>query len=294
MKSAIAVVGTGRMGTALARAMLQAGHRTTVWNRTQHKAEPLRAFGASIVPSVREAVGAADIVIVNVSDYSSAAAILRTDAVAAALRGKLVVELTSGTPHGARDNAKWYGEHGAGYLDGAIMATPDVIGTDTGTILISGPSHAYYEDADVLGALGGNVQHLGDDPGLANALDSALLSLMWGALFGTLTAIAVCQAEGIDLGELARQWTATAPVVDGLTADLIKRTNAGRFASDEETLASVSTHYGSFRHLLELMETRHIDRSVVSGYDAIFQRAIAAGQLNEDFAALSQFLGKAA
>jgi hypothetical protein len=103
---------------------------------------------------------------------------------------------------------------------------------------------------------------------------------MWGALFGTLHAIAVCQAEEIDLGELARQWTATAPVVDGLVADLIKRTNAGRFASDDETLSSISAHYGSLQHLLELMEARKIDGSVVDGYDAIFQRAIAAGHLD--------------
>ncbi|WP_292311134.1 hypothetical protein [Mesorhizobium sp.] len=76
--------------------------------------------------------------------------------------------------------------------------------------------------------MGGNVQDIGEEPGRANAVDSALLAVMWGALFGTLHAIAVCQAEEIDLGELARQWTALAPVVDGLVADLINRTNAGR------------------------------------------------------------------
>ena len=202
------------------------------------------------------------------------------------------MELTSGTPHGAREAAEWFAEHGASYLDGAIMATPDFIGTDAGTILISGPRQAFDANEDMFRALGGNVQHVGEEPGRANALDSALLALMWGALFGTLHAIAVCQAEEIDLGELARQWTATAPVVDGLVADLIKRTNAGRFASDDETLSSISAHYGSFQHLLELMEARKIDRSVVDGYDAIFQRAIAAGHLHDDFAALVAISGR--
>jgi hypothetical protein len=37
---------------------------------------------------------------------------------------------------------------------------------------------------------------------------------------------------------------------------------------------------------------RQIDRPVVDGYDAIFRRAIAAGDVHDDFAALSQFLGK--
>ncbi|MCX8567576.1 MULTISPECIES: NAD(P)-binding domain-containing protein [Hyphomicrobiales] len=294
MKRSIAVVGTGRMGSALARALLAEGHRTTVWNRTRDKAEPLAALGAVIAPSVLDAVSAAEIVIVNVSDYAATADILRDVAVASAIRGKLIVELTSGTPHGAREVADWCARHGASYLDGAIMATPDFIGTDAATILISGQSQAFQENDAVFRALGGNVQHVGQDPGRANALDSALLALMWGALFGALNAIAVCQAEEIELGELGSQWTATAPVVEGLVTDLIKRTNAGRFASDEETLSSIAIHHSSFQHLLGLMDARGIDRSVVDGYGFIFQRAIAAGQVHGDFAALSQFLGKAA
>ncbi len=291
MKLSISVVGTGRMGSALARALLRSGYRTTVWNRTKQKAEPLAALGATVAGSVLEALNAAEIIIVNVSDYQ-ASAVLRDDAVASAICGKLIVELTSGTPHGAREAAEWFAAHGASYLDGAIMATPDFIGTDAGTILISGPRQAFDANEEMFRALGGNVQHVGEEPGRANALDSALLALMWGALFGTLHAIAVCQAEEIDLGELGRQWTAIAPVIDGLVADLIKRTDTGRFASDNETLSSISPHYGAFQHLLELMEARKIDRSVVDGYDAIFQRAIAAGHLHDDFAALSQFLGK--
>lgn len=265
MKPAISVLGTGRMGSALARALLRAGYRTTVWNRTKQKAEPLAAIGATVAASVLEAVDAAQIIIVNVSDYSATAALLRGDAVASAVRGKLVVELTSGTPQGAREAGHWCIERGADYLDGAILATPDFIGTDGGTILISGPRRAFDSTEAMFRALGGNVQHIGEGLGLANSLDSAVLGLMWGALFGTLHAIAVCQAEGIDLGELARQWTATAPVIEGLVADLINRTNAGRFASDDETLS-------------------------VDGYDTIFRRAIAAGHLHDDFAVLSQFM----
>lgn len=292
MKPAISVLGTGRMGSALARALIGAGYRTTVWNRTSQKTEPLAALGAIVAGSVLEAVETAQIIIVNVSDYAASADLLRGDAVASAIRGKLVVELTSGTPDGAREAGRWSVARESGYLDGAILATPDFIGTEAGTILVSGPRQAFDSNEEVFRALGGNVQHIGEEPGLANALDAAVLSLMWGALFGTLHAIAVCRAETIDLGELARQWTATSPVVEGLITDLIERTIAGRFASDDDTLSSISPHYGAFQHLVELMEAREIDRSVVDGYEAIFGRAIAAGHLHDDFAALSQFMGK--
>ncbi|RWO43157.1 MAG: NAD(P)-dependent oxidoreductase [Mesorhizobium sp.] len=290
MKLSITVIGTGRMGSALAGSLLQSGYPTTVWNRTRQKTDPLARLGAIVAPSVEEAVNAGEIIIVNVSDHEATKALLHSDAIASAIRGKLIVELTSGTPNGAREAAEWYREHGASYLDGAIMATPDYIGTDAGTILLAGPRAAFDTNRDVFRALGGNVQHVGEEPGRANALDSALLAIMWGALFGTLHAIAVSQAEEIELGELARQWSATAPVIDGLVTDLIKRTSAGRFASDNETLSSISAHHGAMQHLLELMQFREIDRSIVDGYDAIFKRTIAAGHLHDDFAALSQFL----
>ena len=292
MKRAIAVLGTGRMGSALVRALLQAGHRTTVWNRTAEKVTPLAAAGAVAASSALEAIESAEIVVVNVTDYAATAALLRGNGVAEALRGKLVVELTSGTPDGAREAGQWAASLGVSYLDGAIMATPDFIGTEHGTILVSGSKQAFHVAGDMFRALGGNVQHVGEELGHANALDSALLALMWGALFGALHAIAVSKAERIDLGELARQWTATAPVVEGLVADLIKRTQAERFKADGETLSSISPHYSAFRHLVELTEARNIDRAVVDGYDAIFRRAIAAGHLQDDFAALSQFMGR--
>ncbi|MGO4335305.1 NAD(P)-dependent oxidoreductase [Labrys sp. KB_33_2] len=290
MKLAIAVLGTGRMGSALARALLGAGHEVTVWNRTPAKAEALAALGATVAPSVAEAVAAGAVVIVNVSDYDATAALLREAGVGRALEGKLVVELTSGTPQGAREAEGWAAAQGAAYLDGAIMATPDFIGTEASTILFAGPGQAFEANKPLFLALGGNVQHVGEDAGLANALDSALLGLMWGALFGTLNAIAVSQAEGVALGVLGRLWQTLMPVIDGQVADLIKRNETGRLANDEQSFASIATHYHAFEHLLAVMQARKIDLGVILGQDSLFRRALAAGHGEDDFAALSRFM----
>ena len=72
MSYKVTVIGTGRMGSALAKALFQSGFRTTVWNRTTSKTEALSKLGLTIAPTMQDAVQGADVVIVNVSDYNSA------------------------------------------------------------------------------------------------------------------------------------------------------------------------------------------------------------------------------
>lgn len=288
MTTSVSILGTGRMGSALARAVLQGGHRTTVWNRTQEKAASLAALGARAAASVRDAIAASEMIILNVSDYDASAALLRSDDVAGTLGGKVVVALTSGTPQDAREAARWAQAQGASYLDGAILATPNIIGTGDATILIAGPVAVFKAHRETLSALG-SIRHVGEDPGVAAALESAGLSQLWGGLFGALHAIALAQAEGVDLAVLARQWTESVPVVEGLVADLIQRTQSGRFAADEHTLSTVSVHATALRHLREITEMRGLDPALVQAYGAAFKRAVAAGRLDDDFAAMTLF-----
>ena len=44
MKETVAVLGTGKMGTAMVRAFVAAGHSVVAWNRTPARAEPLRTL----------------------------------------------------------------------------------------------------------------------------------------------------------------------------------------------------------------------------------------------------------
>jgi len=63
------------------------GFSTTVWNRTVAKTEALSRLG--------------------VSDYSSTRQLLAQPEIEAALRGKIVVQLSSGTPKDAREMDSW-------------------------------------------------------------------------------------------------------------------------------------------------------------------------------------------
>ncbi|HEV7328875.1 MAG TPA: NAD(P)-binding domain-containing protein [Bosea sp. (in: a-proteobacteria)] len=289
MKPTIAVVGLGRMGSALARAFLAAGYTTHVWNRSPDKAVALADQGASVAPSVA-AAAAADIVVVCVSTYADSDRLLRSPEAAAALRGRLIVQVSSGSPNQAREQAKWAADNGTSYLDGAIMATPNFIGEPGGTILYSGPRALFEANRPVFTALGGNPQFVGEDVGHASALDLSLLAQMWGALFGQLQAAAICQAEAIALDLFEEHRQAFLPVVEGATVDLIVRIRDRRFAADAETLASLDVHYGAFSLFLQLCAERDLADLGSKAQDDLFRKAIAAGHRQDDFAAIAQFL----
>lgn len=294
MTTTTAVLGAGRMGAALAGALADAGRSVTVWNRTPDKARALEPRGVRAAATIREAVAEAAVVLVNVLDYDVSTSVLTEAAADGGLRDKLVVDLTSGTPVQARQAAERARAWGAGYLDGAIMATPNFIGSPSGLVLYSGERAGFEAHADLLKTLGGASLHVGEDPGRASALDMALLTQMWGALFGGLHALAICGAEGVPLDDFEAHRLGFNPVVEGAVADLVARTRDRRFASDHDTLASVAVHHGAFAHVLRAAPEQGVDPGIVAPWGRLFQAAIADGRLEDDFAVLARFAGAAA
>lgn len=287
MKQPVCVLGAGRMGSSLATALVNNGHPTWVWNRTPEKCAPLVAMGAKSGTNLQDVVRAAEIIFVIVLDFAASNALLKRDGVAPLLKGKTVVQLTSGSPRLAREDASWIGAQGAEYLDGAIMATPDFIGRPEAAILYSGSRTAYETCEPVLRILGGQTTYVGNVPGQASALDTALLAQMWGSLFGALQGMAVAQAEGIEVETLRAQLLAFKPVVDAALLDAIDRSASCRFAGDDGTLASLGAHYSAFRHLLEVCDERGLEPAFVRAMDRVFREALAQNGASADFASLA-------
>ncbi|MCS3835219.1 3-hydroxyisobutyrate dehydrogenase-like beta-hydroxyacid dehydrogenase [Aeromonas veronii] len=129
----LSVIGLGAMGSALATTLIKAGHPVTVWNRSAAKAAPLQALGATLAPSVGAAIAASDITLVCVDNYAVSQQLL--DEASDAVAGKLLVQLSTGSPQGARALESWSHARDARYLDGAILCFPDQIGTSDASII---------------------------------------------------------------------------------------------------------------------------------------------------------------
>jgi 3-hydroxyisobutyrate dehydrogenase len=72
----IAFIGTGLMGTPMARRLLAAGFAVRVWNRTPRKLEALIDAGAESAASPADAAGGADAVFLCLSNSAAIDAVL--------------------------------------------------------------------------------------------------------------------------------------------------------------------------------------------------------------------------
>lgn len=288
MKQRITVLGTGRMGSVLAIALHKQGYAVTVWNRTAAKAQPLAAEGVRIATSVEDAVASADVIIGNVSNYGVSDTLTRSPAVTKALCNKLFVQLATGTPKQAKEGAAWAREYGIRYLDGAIMASPDFIGTAGCTVVYAGEKALYDSHAEIFAAFGGNALHVGTEIGHANAFDAAILIVFWAAHFGVWQGAAICEAEGFPLDAFANGLTATLPVFEGSFKDMVARIATRRFTADATSAASIDICHASSRLIDDISKEHGIHRGLTSALETVFQRAQAAGRGGDDLASAYQ------
>ena len=78
-RASIAVIGTGIMGSAMARNLVAAGLPTTVWDRSPEATAPLAAAGAVVAASVPDAIRDARVVITMLPDADAVESVMLAD-----------------------------------------------------------------------------------------------------------------------------------------------------------------------------------------------------------------------
>lgn len=281
----VTVIGLGLMGQALAGAFLHAGHPTTGWNRTAAKAEPLVARGAVLAASARAAVAASPLVVVCVTDYGAVRELLGS--LSDVLDGRTVVNLTSGTSQEARDTARWAAGHGAVYLDGAILAIPQAIGTAESLIVYSGPQPVFDRHETNLRGLGGEARYVGADPGLASLYDAAGLTLMWSILNGFLHGAALLGTADVPASTFASFAGLNIRTVAGWLPGYAQQVDDDVYPAPD---ATIDTHVAAMNHLLHESEALKVDPTLPRYFKELGDRAVTAGHGAEGYAAMIELL----
>jgi 3-hydroxyisobutyrate dehydrogenase len=89
----VAVLGTGIMGSAMARNLVAAGLRTTVWDRSAEATAPLAAAGALVASSAPDAVAGARVVITMLPTADVVNSVMRDEGLKALARGAVWAQM---------------------------------------------------------------------------------------------------------------------------------------------------------------------------------------------------------
>ncbi len=284
--SDISMIGLGAMGTALAKAQVNAGHDVTVWNRSPQRMTPLVELGAKGAESVAAAVKASPLIMVCIDNYTATNALLRADDVVVHLSGRSVIQLSTGTPSEARNSEAWLQARGAAYLDGVIDPYPDGIGAADAQILFSGSKAVFEASEAFLKCLGGDLRFISEKVGAAAALDLADLSSSLGRYVGFAHGARLCEVEGVGLDLFAARHPEGNRMRE--LAEIIHA----------EAFALGSLHPGAsirvWEECIQRLQSQARDAGMSSEFpdniSGIFKRAIAAGIGEEDLAALIKVL----
>lgn len=279
--SDISALGLGLMGSALARSLVSGGHSVTVWNRSPARMQPLADLGAAPAATAAAAVEASPVVLVCIDDYPSSRSLFEAEDVAEKLSGRVVVQLSTGTPQEAREFEAWFASQGTDYLDGALLCYPEDIGTPSATIVFAGRRSVFDQCQALLTSLGEDGRFVGERVGSAAALDLAWLSSLYGAYAGAAHGIVLCESEGVDLDLYA------AAGVNDEARWIIETVKKDDF---RDPTATLTVWNAALQRIRDHARGAEINSEVPDFVAGVLDRAEAAGHGGEHIAAMVKAL----
>jgi 3-hydroxyisobutyrate dehydrogenase len=279
----IAFLGLGTMGNGMARQLLRAGFRLTVYNRSAGKAQPLVEEGAEIAATPREAAGGAEMVISMVADDEASRGMwLGADgALAAAKPGTVLIESSTLSVEWIRELAAKAADAGCELLDAPVTGSKPQAAAGELCFFVGGQPGPLEKARPALEAMSRAIVHLG--PTGSGALLKLINNFLCGVQAASLAeALALVEKSGLNIDAslaLLTGGTPGSPIVKTLSARMV----AGEFTPPNFLLRLMTKDLA-----YAAAELRANGIEPVTGNAAlkVYQNAIAHGDGEKDLSAV--------
>lgn len=286
---AVAVIGTGIMGSAISRRLLDAGHRVSVYDRDAEKVAALVALGAHGAASAADAVSASEFVITSLNSAAivEAAVFGPGGVVEAASAERLLIDMSSIDPPSTRRLAQQLRDaSGMGWVDAPLSGGAPKALLGRLTVMAGGSAEEVERARCVMDSLCANYTHMG--PTGAGQTTKLVNQLLCAIGFQAVAeAVRLAEAGGVDatrLSEALAGGRADSQILQEFGPKMARRdyTPTGRIDNMLKDLEAVQAFAQGARLPLP-----------VSGLVSELHRAwVAAGLGSEDTAAtMKQFSG---
>ena len=279
----VAVLGCGNMGSAIVRAALATGRRVAVWNRTLARSHALAANRAVVMESAHDAILAAPVSILCLSTTADVLEVLGTLDPSAAEKST-ILNLTSGTPDEGERLGVWAEQRGIAYLDGAILAYPEQIGSPDARFLIGGAPELWLKHQELVYALAGASSHVGSNAGAANVLDAGLVGAFYiTAVVAFIEASRFMTSSGVSERAISSLVNYAVSQLEGEMQDVLRRLEKSEFATDQ---ASLTVYHDAAQTFLNAMSAFGTESAVTTAAVDTLRSGVKAGFGVEDISAL--------
>ena len=195
----VAVVGTGRMGSAMARSLARSGSDLILQNRTPDRAAALASeLGGRTVATPAEAAAAADVVITMLANQEAVESAWNgpDGLLSGARSGSVLVDMSTVPPSVIESFASDAAAAGAGILDAPVSGSVPLAETGKLTIMAGGSAEDLERARPVLEQLATSIHHIGP-LGTAAALKLAVNTLIFGLNQSVSEALVLAERAGI-------------------------------------------------------------------------------------------------
>lgn len=196
----VGVLGIGRMGGSMARALAAAGFEVVAWNRTPAAAEAIAAeLGGRPVNRPADVAAAADVCISMLADGAAVEIVFRgpDGLLAGARAGNVLVDSSTVPPSTIRGFEADARAAGAGLLDAPVSGSVGLAEAGSLTIMVGGEATDLERARPVFDALAKTVFHMGP-LGSGAAMKLAVNSVIFGLNEAVAEALVLAEAAGIE------------------------------------------------------------------------------------------------
>ena len=277
-RTAVAVLGTGRMGGPIAHNLLAAGFEVSVWNRTAERAAPLAADGARLALSPVDAAHGVDVVLTMLADGNAVRdAMIGRDGVLASLPpGSVWIQMATIGDQWTTRLASLAGGHSIEFVDAPVSGSDGPARAGELVVLASGPDEVRARVQPVFDAIGSRTLWLGP-AGNGSRLKLVLNNWLASQVEAVAETLALTEALGVD-PQLFLDTIDDGPLGSPYAVAKARGMLAGEFAPG----FALRLAYKDIGLALDAAREQELELPVSSATAARWREAIADGHGDED------------
>jgi len=283
----VAVLGAGRMGSAMARRVAGAGHGLTVWNRTEAAAHALASSvpgGARVAGTPADAVRGCDVVLSVLADGATTCAVLLdTDVLGALPRQGVVCDLATSGVAAASALGTGLAEAGVPFVDAPVSGSVPAVEAGTLLVMAGGDPAAIAAAEPILAAFARRVVRVGD-VSAGQAMKLAVNLVVHDLNAALAEALILAEHAGI-----TRQDAYDVLADSVVAAPFVGYKRAAFLDPDTPVAMSLDLVRKDLRLIAELAADVDVSIAVTAAAEVVVEAACEAGHGSQDMAALSRF-----